>query len=550
MNSLKIIFRFFFREKKLLPITSVTVVVLSSFVVIFPLYTLFLIEKVIPSKDIELMNVSLCVMLALIFVRFFLHIMQDVSVLVLREKIEKGIMREYIQNVFLLKWSELASLDQGILAGRLNVFISDIYWFLNEFIYFVFYALYLLLFLLIWMFFINRWLFLSMILFLPLHFLNIFYFSPKIKNASTQFVAHYNLYNSFIHQVLGGLIEIRTNFMNSFFARMNSQHNDLLLKPLFWKKNYASIQNAIQVFLISCNTALVLGIGIWETGRGNLQKGDLVFFLLLMSFFYEPVYRLLRINEMMQATARKIEDLYEIIHKKNRESIPIKPSALPDKPKILKLDKITYQLEERYLLWEASFTFHKGNIYLLSGPSGEGKSTLLHIIAGLIEEYQGVISIDHVSQRESDPYHWRSKVGYAFQNSYLFHDTILGNIIVKETPDACRLEAAKYHAVLDHWAEGMEVPMDYWIEEKGKNLSGGQQQRIQLARIFYQNAPIILMDEPTASLDATAEQLFFTRLQNLKKNKIILIISHNDKNYEYADENIILTGGKLYKSNP
>ena len=282
--------------------------------------------------------------------------------------------------------------------------------------------------------------------------------------------------------------------------------------------------------------SIILFLGTREINQGQLQKGDLVFFWLLMSFFYEPVYRLLRINEMMQAASKKIEDLYEIIHNKNIETIEDKPIELSDAPETLKLENITYQVAGRYLFQEANYSFNRGNIYMLSGPSGTGKTTLFNMIAGLIEEYQGTISLDRFNQKDNPLAHWRKKVGYAFQDSYFFHGTILSNILLaKEALDHQRLDNAKYQAVLDYWADNKEAPMDYPVEEQGKNLSGGQKQRIQLARIFYQDAPVMLLDEPTASLDAHTEQLFFHRLQQIKKNKIILIITHNNQNHKYAD---------------
>lgn len=210
--------------------------------------------------------------------------------------------------------------------------------------------------------------------------------------------------------------------------------------------------------------------------------------------------------------------------------------------------KFAYQKEET-VLNDVSFTAKQGTVTALIGPSGGGKTTISRLAARFWDATSGKITIGGMDISETDPESLMSLFSIVFQDVILFNNSVMENIRVgnPNATDEQVIEAARL-ANVDVFVEKLPEKYQTFIGENGSNLSGGERQRISIARAFLKNAPIILLDEATASLDVENETLVQTALSRLIQNKTVLIIAHRMRSIVGADQIVVLKNGVVAES--
>lgn len=203
-------------------------------------------------------------------------------------------------------------------------------------------------------------------------------------------------------------------------------------------------------------------------------------------------------------------------------------------------------LKGRNVISDLSCSFKKNSLTAIVGPSGSGKSTMLKLIARFWDIDEGKIKIGTLPLSEINPDNWLENISMVLQDVYLFHETIRENIIFgnETASEEDMLRAAKLagcHEFIEKLPEGYETI----VGEGGSTLSGGEKQRISIARAILKNAPILLLDEPTSSLDAKNEVLVQKAISNLVKDKTVIMIAHRLKTIKNADHIIVLNEGKI-----
>ena len=191
-----------------------------------------------------------------------------------------------------------------------------------------------------------------------------------------------------------------------------------------------------------------------------------------------------------------------------------------------------------------SFTAKQGEVTALIGPSGSGKTTVSRLAARFWDINKGTITVGGMDISKIDPEILLSLYSIVFQDVTLFNNTIMENIRIgrKDATDEEVMAAAKL-ANCEDFIEKMPQKWDTMIGENGSELSGGERQRISIARAFLKDAPIILMDEATASLDVDNESLIQEALSKLIKDKTVLIIAHRMRTVDGADKIVVLKDG-------
>lgn len=198
------------------------------------------------------------------------------------------------------------------------------------------------------------------------------------------------------------------------------------------------------------------------------------------------------------------------------------------------------------VLKDVSFTAKQGEVTALVGPSGGGKTTVSRLAARFWDVSRGKITVGGMDVSKVDPETLLSLYSIVFQDVTLFDNTILENIRIgnKDATDEEVLAAARL-ANVDEFAEKLPDKWNTNIGENGCELSGGERQRISIARAFLKNAPIILLDEATASLDVENETLIQTALSRLIKDKTVLVIAHRMRTVAGADKIVVLSDGMV-----
>jgi ATP-binding cassette subfamily C protein CydD len=192
------------------------------------------------------------------------------------------------------------------------------------------------------------------------------------------------------------------------------------------------------------------------------------------------------------------------------------------------------------------FEMAAGAHVALVGASGAGKTTLLNLLMGFVVPTAGSIRINGIVLNTLDPEHWRHHLAWIGQNPVLFHGTIRENILLgRPGAVAADLESAAHAARVLEFCRHLPAGLDTPVSEQGFGLSRGQAQRVALARAFLKDAPLLLLDEPTAGLDTVNEQLVLTALDDLYKGRTVLTITHRLENLRRADHIVILESGRI-----
>lgn len=300
-------------------------------------------------------------------------------------------------------------------------------------------------------------------------------------------------------------------------------------------------------FVVSASLILKLGIAtVALVGSSLLIKGEMdiltfFMFLLVVSRLYDPLQGALQNLAAVISTRTNIARMNEILY----HSVQNGTTELSNIGYDINFDSVGFSYNSgEAVLKDVSFTARQGEVTALVGPSGGGKTTVSRLAARFWDISQGRITVGGMDVSKVEPETLLSLYSIVFQEVTLFDNTIMENIRIgrKDATDEEVLAAAKL-ANVDEFA--LKLPGGYHTEigENGCELSGGERQRISIARAFLKDAPIILLDEATASLDVENETLIQTALSRLIKNKTVLVIAHRMRTVAGADKIVVLSGG-------
>lgn len=301
---------------------------------------------------------------------------------------------------------------------------------------------------------------------------------------------------------------------------------------------------------VSC-AQMVLKLGIATTalaGSALLIKGEIdvltfFVFLLLVSRLYDPMQAALQNLAAIISTKMNVDRMNEIFD----HDVQSGDSKLTNNGYDITFDNVSFSYNNNEkVLDNVSFTAKQGEITALVGPSGGGKTTVSRLAARFWDATSGNITVGGMNISNVEPETLLSLYSIVFQDVTLFNTSVAENIRLgkKGATDEEVLVAAKL-ANCDEFVQKLANGYDTEIGENGCNLSGGERQRISIARAFLKNAPIILLDEATASLDVENETLIQTALSKLIENKTVIVIAHRMRTVENADKIVVLSDGKI-----
>ena len=342
-----------------------------------------------------------------------------------------------------------------------------------------------------------------------------------------------------------------TNDLHANNAEETYLH-DLVQKIKNYEKSSVMGEFGKAAFIACSSLILRLGIAtVILTGANVLRTGEIdllmfIFFALVASRIYDPLDSALQHLAILISTNRNIERMNEIMEQKMQSGHTELTNQGYDM--IFEHVKFAYQKEET-VLNDVSFTAKQGTVTALIGPSGGGKTTISRLAARFWDATSGKITIGGMDISETDPESLMSLFSIVFQDVILFNNSVMENIRVgnPNATDEQVIEAARL-ANVDVFVEKLPEKYQTFIGENGSNLSGGERQRISIARAFLKNAPIILLDEATASLDVENETLVQTALSRLIQNKTVLIIAHRMRSIVGADQIVVLKNGVVAES--
>jgi subfamily B ATP-binding cassette protein MsbA len=308
-----------------------------------------------------------------------------------------------------------------------------------------------------------------------------------------------------------------------------------------------SLVSPTVALVVACCSAFVLWRGSSLILSGAMTAGTLTVFLSYLAMFFKPVQDLASMTNAIAQVSVSVERVSAILDTKNvveERADPVEPDTIQGE---LCFEDVTFSYdEEKPILRGVSFKANPGEFIGLVGQTGSGKSTIVSLIPRFYDPSAGSVKIDGVDVRDYRVQGIRNHIGFVLQDTVLFTGTIRDNILFGR-PDATEeevIEAAKLanaHDFIMAMPHGYDSP----VGERGMTLSGGQRQRIGIARALIRDNPILLLDEPTAALDAESELAVMEALKRLMANRTVITIAHRLSTIREADKIIVLRDGEI-----
>ncbi|MBS0635740.1 MAG: ABC transporter ATP-binding protein [Verrucomicrobia bacterium] len=375
----------------------------------------------------------------------------------------------------------------------------------------------------------------------PALVLPIVFLARRIKRIAKQIQKKQEGFASVLVEFLAGIQTIKIFAMEDFSLKKYTDDNDQMAKLEVRSARYDIASRPIlHTIGIFCLVAALL-FGLYGL---KLPLHEVLFYCGLLTTVYEPIKKFAEENGRIQRGIAASERMGEVLLLTPQLTDSDGAKELTGFTDSITFDHVSFGYGHHPVLRDVSFTIPKGKTVAIVGPTGAGKSTIAQLLVRLYDVQAGAIRIDGKDIRQFSQKSLRECVGFVPQRAFLFFDTVAENISFGRP---FSIDQIKEAARLAHAAEFIErLPNGYntLLAEAGKSLSGGQQQRIAIARAFIKNAPLLVMDEATSSLDAVSEEQIKLALQEVKGKTTQVIIAHRLSTIEDADHIIYIDKGQ------
>ena len=292
----------------------------------------------------------------------------------------------------------------------------------------------------------------------------------------------------------------------------------------------------------------VVALASWRVANGDMQVGDVIAFITTLILLVQPVRAIGTLNAVTQEGLAACERILNLLDKPREINDPLGAVALTVKKGRVDYDRIrfAYDTDGADALNEISFTAEAGKTVALVGPSGAGKTTVINLLPRFYDAISGQITIDGQPINTIQIESLRKAVSLVSQESVLFDDTVAANIgFGRKGASREAIVLAARDAAADRFIQALPDGYDTNVGAMGNRLSGGQRQRIAIARAMLKDAPILLLDEATAALDADSEQQVQSALQKLQMGRTTLVVAHRLATVRNADLILVLEDGRI-----
>ncbi len=325
--------------------------------------------------------------------------------------------------------------------------------------------------------------------------------------------------------------------------------NDEYFNKTFRQRKLNSITSPLNEIVY---VTMIVGL-LWYGGNivfshAGISAGDFLRFLIFLFMMIQPIKDLSGVNNTIQTGMAAAERVFSIIDSEPEKYEGDGSISISDFKSEIRLEHVYfyYNREEGEVLKDLNLTIKKGEMVAFVGPSGAGKSTLINIIPRFYEVSSGNIYIDGINTKNVTLKSLRRLISIVTQDTILFNDTIRKNIAygLDNVSEEDIIHAAR---VANAWEfiKKMDEGLDTQIGERGIRLSGGQKQRISIARAILKNPPILILDEATSSLDTESERLVQEAIDNLLKDRTVLVIAHRLSTIKNANKIVVMNRGEI-----
>ena len=381
---------------------------------------------------------------------------------------------------------------------------------------------------------------------LPVAFFPIVEFGRRVRRISTGWQEAMADLNSFLHETLAGNKIVKAFGMESY-EKKRFFNKTLDLFKLEMKAVVArSLSSPIMEFLGGLGIAFIIWYGGYKVITGSSTAGTFFSFMAAVLMLYDPVKKLSGLNNAVQQGLAAADRVFDIIEMESDIKEKKNPLAIKRGPHRVTFENVFFKYDDVMVLKDINLDVKADEVLALVGMSGGGKTSLVNLIPRFYDVTRGAVRIDEMDIRDVSISSLRDQMGIVTQEPILFNDSIRNNIAYGKwnATDKEIIKASEAAYAYD-FIQNFPKKFDTNIGELGGRLSGGEKQRICIARALLKDAPILILDEATSSLDAEAEMLVQKALENLMKGRTTFVIAHRLSTIDYADRIVVIVKGHV-----
>ncbi len=505
------------------------------------------IDKVIIGMDWEL---GRWVPLALIIVSILKGITwygRDYFMGYVGQKVVNDIRDKLYSHIQTLSFSYFTKMPTGVIMSRIVNDVNLVQGALTRVPSSVVQGIFTMLALTVYIIYLNWRLAAFSIIVLPFAGIALSKFSRRFRNVSTQMQEQIGELTTHLHETISGIRIVKAFGMEKYESGRFASRNRGLFNSLMRSIKTSALSHPVMEVISMVGTSLVILYGLYAIiVQKSMTPGDFFSFTVALVFFYRPLKDLNGINNLVQdgiAAARRIFDVLD-----TQPEIRDKKGAITVSRnfKAIELRDLFFKYDEASVLKGINLTVRAGETIAIVGKSGGGKTTLVNLIPRFYDVTGGAVLIDGLDIRDATLDSLRSCTAIVTQQTILFNDTVRNNIAYGHTEkpfdDVVRAARAAY---AEDFIRALPEGYDSVIGESGVKLSGGQRQRIAIARALLKDAPILILDEATSSLDTESEREVQNALDTLMQGRTSFVIAHRLSTIMNADRIIVLKEGTI-----
>ena len=376
------------------------------------------------------------------------------------------------------------------------------------------------------------------------------YVRKKLKEIVAQSVVNMSSTVTAYNETFAGNRTIRSFTLEETFKNRFHDITDTTFTLAMKRVKRSNWSSPVMHVVMAFGVALVIGFGSSLIVNGKITSGNFVAFVAALMMLYTPLKSVGNNYVAIQNSFFAIDRIFEILDL--QPNIKDKPSAeeLTEIRKGITFKNVSFgYIPGKKILQNINLEIPCGQTCALVGNSGGGKTTISALIPRLYEIQEGSITIDGKDIRDLSQNSLRKQIAMVFQDNFLFSGTIKENVLLgnPNVSDEEIWEALKSACLYD-FVKSLKDGLDTQIGERGILLSGGQKQRLAIARAFVKNAPIVILDEATSALDTKSEHVVQEALDNLMKNRTVIVIAHRLSTIQNADNIVVINDGKIVEN--
>jgi len=371
-------------------------------------------------------------------------------------------------------------------------------------------------------------------------------FGKRLRKFSRKSQQRMGSITTFLHETIAGNRIVKAFNMEEYEKRRFAEENNRFFRILFKRVKLRALSQPLMEVIGGIGVAIIIWVGGYRVIQGEMTPGNFFSFMTALFMLYAPIRDLSKVNLEVQEGLAAATRVFELLDTTPDIKDEEKALPLPSISKGVDFREVTFKYGEEAVLRDISLHVKVGEMIALVGMSGAGKTSLVNLLPRFYDVEKGQILIDGCDIRKVTVKSLRDQIALVTQQTILFNDTVrnniaYGNLACSDQEIIEAAKAANAHDFIQKFPQGYETI----IGEQGVKLSGGERQRLSIARALLKNAPILILDEATSSLDSDSETEVQRAMERLMEGRTVLVIAHRLSTIRNANRIVVLSDGQI-----